>query len=186
VQAAQVTGVVDVASPVFTVPAAHAPAGAHDSELALALKVSAGQGLQTRSLSASLAVLTYIPAAQVAHVAQVVASAAALNWPLSQATQVRSVVVVPAACTCVPAAQWAQVGHVLAFGVVLNVPVPQAAQVRSLVAVPTALTEKPAEHCVKRTQALAALASSSHLPASHGMGSAVPPGQNVPAAQVAH
>jgi hypothetical protein len=70
---------VAVPAAVFTVPAAQVPTGAQEVELTVELKVSAGQTVQTASLSASPTVLTNEPAAQLVQSPQVAALLVALN-----------------------------------------------------------------------------------------------------------
>ena len=62
-------------------------------------QVPAGQGVQTRSVVAEGVWLTYVPAVQVVHAAQLTALFPVLNAPDAHAAQLRLVVAFPASNT---------------------------------------------------------------------------------------
>jgi hypothetical protein len=97
--------------------------------------------------------------------------------PAAHGPHCRSPVALPAALTNVPGSQVVHTAHVAAFDVALKLPLVQLAHARSVVAVPSVATRWPAMHVDHATHAVAAFASSSHVPAAHGALGAAPPGQ---------
>ena len=139
-----------------------------------------------------------MPAAQAAHCAGAVGVAGAVcSWPAghadtgrqlawfaddvyvpsAHAEHWRSLDAVPGVLTNVLATQSRQGAQLPAFDVVLKVALVHAAQRRSTVGEPAVSTLSPAKHVDHATQAVAAFASSSHVPAAHGALGAAPPGQ---------
>jgi hypothetical protein len=95
-------------------------------------------------------------------------------------------VAVPGAVWTEPAAQAPMGRQAAALSASLYVPASHAAQVRSPTAAPSAATRNPGEQVVHAMHGLAALASSSQVPALHATWASPPPGQYVPASQAAH
>jgi hypothetical protein len=119
------------------------------------------------------------------HAVQDVEFGAVLNWPAGHSVQVVCAVAVPGPVVVVPAGQMMNGVQVTLFSVELKLPAAHAAQVRSTRVVPSAVTEVPATQVVLLMQGVAGLLSSSHVPAAHVTGTAVPPTQEVPGVQAA-
>ena len=88
--------------------------------------------------------------------------------------------------TYVPAAHVVHAAQLAAFVVVENVPEAHAAHVRSAVVEPALTSYCPALQLVFDTHAVAEFPSWSHALLAHVVLGVVPPGQNVPAAQLRH
>ena len=106
-----------------------------------------------------------------------------LKEPLAQDEQTLFVVGVPAVVCEVPAGQADQATQLSALSVDEKVPLAQSPQVRSVVAVLCVTMYLPAEQVVANTHGVAAVPSSSQVPAAQATGGLVPPLQEVPAAQ---
>ena len=149
----------------------------------------------------------YVPASQGAHSAGVRSVAGAVStvpaghapcgrhspWfcalvyvPDGHAAQVRSATGEPLAETYEPASHADHALHVAAFSATLKLPLGHATQVRSTSAAPSVKTRWPGTHDVCTMHAVAALPSSSHLPAGQAAFGASPPGQCVPGSHASH
>jgi hypothetical protein len=147
------------------------------------LNVPAAHAVQARSAWSEPGVLTAEPAAQFVHAEHEPAFEAMLNCPVAHAAHSRSFVAEPGALTYCPGMQAVQTLHAVVLELVLKVPVAQSAQVRSVVASPSLTTMLPATHMVLATHGVAALWSSSQVPASQAAAAAVPPAHQLPAWQ---
>lgn len=97
--------------------------------------------------------------------------------PAPQSVHWRFVVALPGVLTYVPSAQELHPVHDGELLVVLYSPAAHVAHPRSAVVEPAAETYLPCEQLVQATHVVAALASSSHVPAAHACFGVSPPGQ---------
>jgi hypothetical protein len=151
--------------------------------LAVALYSPAAQSVQTRLAKADPAVLTYFPAAQVVHAAQLAWFSPVAYVLASQAVHVRFKVADGSLLTCVPAAQVVHAVQVVRLGSKLYVPDAQAAHTRLAVADPALVMYVPAIHIVLATQMVAGLPSLSQVLSEHASAGLDPPAQYWPATQ---
>ena len=168
------------------VPGVQVCQGAHESALAVTLKVPPAQLPQTRSTRGEPAALTNMPAPHTVHGMHALALLVSLNDPPGQAAHTRSLVTEPGVRTSEPAPHMVQAPHEAAFLAVLKVPVAQARQTLSADAVPADTTYCPTLQSLHATQALAGFLSWSQVPSAHAMGSLVAPAQYWPTSHAAH
>jgi len=109
-----------------------------------------------------------------------------LKVPFAQFVHTVLVVAVPVVVKVVPSGQVLQTAHVRLFSTELKLPAAQSLHVRSVFVVPCVPTDLPAMHVVMLTQGVAAVPSSSQVPAGQVTGRLVPPMQEEPAAQGVH
>lgn len=179
----QVRFVVAVPGLPMYVPSPHVATGVHDNALVAVLKlVPAVHAVQVRSFDGEPATLMYWPMAQVRNAVQAPPTVA-LKVPLAQFEQMLFVVGVPAVASVVPAGQEEKGVQLSALSVDEYVPLAQSPQVRSVFVVLCVRMYLPAEQVVAATQGVAAVPSSSQVPATQATGALVPPLQEVPAAQ---